>query len=137
MDEYKGSLNYMKDVMPVIHRRAGVEGALTTAEVHKVWSAYELSTRAVTTLGLAGCRTPEQVRAVGEDEFGRIPNCGKLTVKEIGDVVLGGWEPPPKARSVGVSPIADERVARRIARSLESIDRTLLVIATYLERLVP
>ncbi len=70
-------------------------------------AALELSARAYRVVINAGCRSVEDIRKHGREGFMREPNCGAVTLQEIG-AAIGDWgQPVPRSDQAHTDALAD------------------------------
>ena len=55
--------------------------------------ASERGARVLNTLRYAGVQTEDDIRRIGIDGFCRMPNCGRKTLRRIGELIGETWGP--------------------------------------------
>jgi hypothetical protein len=81
----------------------------------KFWTDQGLRIRAATAAAAAGCRSLDELRAVGWRFFENRENCGTRTLQELSDLV-GGWSDAPPRRGAWIRRVPDDTLIEEVQR---------------------
>jgi hypothetical protein len=81
----------------------------------RLWREMGLSARAVSVVAAAGCRSLDEIRALGWHYFRRQENCGLRTLQELSELI-GGWPDAPRKYSALVRRASDDVLIAEMRR---------------------